>query len=241
MSPRARRGTIGSTRSRSLAAQIAHEVRNPLGSIVLNAELLEDELHACIHASPEVKRLARAVSAEAERLTELTDEYLAFARPLQPRPAPQPLAPLLDEVVVLHARRSRTRADLRSTSSTSARRQPSSTGRPFARCCSTWSATRSTPCPSGGVVTAPHGPRRRAREDRRRWTRDREYRQDRRDAIFEPFSRTKPQGTGLGLAVAAQDRPRPRRRPRTRAVGRQGAWFRLDVPGRLGGPPCAGP
>ena len=81
-----------------LAAELAHEVRNPLSSIVLNTELLEDELHACIHASPEVKRLARAVGAEAERLSVLTDEYLTFARMPQPASQPQRLGDVVDEV-----------------------------------------------------------------------------------------------------------------------------------------------
>nr|MCU0255497.1 ATP-binding protein [Vicinamibacterales bacterium] len=43
-------------------------------------------------------RLARAVSAEAERLTELTNEYLTFARLPRPASTPQSLAPLLEEV-----------------------------------------------------------------------------------------------------------------------------------------------
>jgi signal transduction histidine kinase len=70
-----------------VAAQITHEVRNPLSSIGLNAEMLEEEL-AALEGSPamieELKGLARAIVKEVDRLTEITEEYLRFAR--LPRP-----------------------------------------------------------------------------------------------------------------------------------------------------------
>lgn len=61
-----------------IAAQITHEVRNPLSSIGLNAEMLEEETEG------EAKKLARAIVKEVDRLTEITEEYLRFAR--LPRP-----------------------------------------------------------------------------------------------------------------------------------------------------------
>jgi signal transduction histidine kinase len=62
-----------------IAAQITHEVRNPLSSIGLNAEMLEEE------TSGEAKQLARAIVKEVDRLTEITEEYLRFARLPRPR------------------------------------------------------------------------------------------------------------------------------------------------------------
>jgi signal transduction histidine kinase len=64
-----------------MAAHIAHEVRNPLASIGLNAELLEEELAS----SPEGARLSRAIQGEVDRLTALTEEYLRFARLPSPK------------------------------------------------------------------------------------------------------------------------------------------------------------
>jgi signal transduction histidine kinase len=61
-----------------IAAQITHEVRNPLSSIGLNAEMLEEETQG------EARKLARAIVKEVDRLTEITEEYLRFAR--LPRP-----------------------------------------------------------------------------------------------------------------------------------------------------------
>lgn len=59
-----------------MAAMITHEVRNPLSSIALNTEMLEDELGA----SPEARELCRAITREVDRLTALTEDYLAFAK-----------------------------------------------------------------------------------------------------------------------------------------------------------------
>jgi signal transduction histidine kinase len=68
-----------------IAAQITHEVRNPLSSIGLNAEMLEDELGALPRDRvAEATSLARAIVKEVDRLTEITEEYLRFAR--LPRP-----------------------------------------------------------------------------------------------------------------------------------------------------------
>jgi signal transduction histidine kinase len=66
-----------------MAAQITHEVRNPLASIGLYAELLGDELGADA-AAAEQKRLVSSIIAEVDRLTEITETYLRFAR--LPRP-----------------------------------------------------------------------------------------------------------------------------------------------------------
>jgi two-component system, NtrC family, sensor kinase len=64
-----------------IAAQITHEVRNPLSSIGLNAELLEEEVRALGGPqAAEAQAIARAIVKEVDRLTEITEEYLRFAR-----------------------------------------------------------------------------------------------------------------------------------------------------------------
>ena len=59
------------------ASQIAHEIRNPLSSISLNVELLEDELHG---SSDEARNLIRSVLRELDRLNDIVSEYLQFSR-----------------------------------------------------------------------------------------------------------------------------------------------------------------
>ena len=67
-----RLATIG-----KMAAHVTHEIRNPLSSMALNVELLEDDL---ANASEESRELLRAIRREVERLTELSGQYLSFAR-----------------------------------------------------------------------------------------------------------------------------------------------------------------
>ncbi len=67
-----RLATIG-----KMAAHVTHEIRNPLSSIALNVELLEDDLAS---ATAESRDLLGAIRKEVERLTELSGQYLSFAR-----------------------------------------------------------------------------------------------------------------------------------------------------------------
>ncbi len=69
-----------------LAAHVTHEVRNPLSSLALNVELLEDELR---EAPEETRALLAAVQAEIDRLTGLTEEYLRLARLPEPDVEPR--------------------------------------------------------------------------------------------------------------------------------------------------------
>ena len=67
-----RLATIG-----KMAAHVTHEIRNPLSSMALNVELLQEDLAG---ASEESRELLRAIRREVERLTELSGQYLSFAR-----------------------------------------------------------------------------------------------------------------------------------------------------------------
>ena len=69
-----------------MAAMITHEVRNPLSSIGLNTELLEEELGSD-KSSDDARQLCRAIHREVDRLTAITEEYLAFARLPKPKVA----------------------------------------------------------------------------------------------------------------------------------------------------------
>ncbi len=65
-----------------ISAHITHEIRNPLNSLGLNAELLADELPE--EASAEARALLAAITREVDRLNGVAEEYLRFAR--LPRP-----------------------------------------------------------------------------------------------------------------------------------------------------------
>ena len=65
-----------------ISAHITHEIRNPLNSLGLNAELLAEELEP--GASTEARALLGAITREVDRLNAVAEEYLRFAR--LPRP-----------------------------------------------------------------------------------------------------------------------------------------------------------
>ncbi len=67
-----RLATIG-----KMAAHVTHEIRNPLSSMALNVEMLEEELAG---HEEEARSLLRAVKHEIERLSALSAQYLSVAR-----------------------------------------------------------------------------------------------------------------------------------------------------------------
>ncbi len=67
-----------------MAAHVTHEIRNPLSSINLNIELLEEELSAS-ELPGEARSLLASITREVDRLGHLSEEYLRLARLPSPR------------------------------------------------------------------------------------------------------------------------------------------------------------
>jgi signal transduction histidine kinase len=221
-----------------LAAEIAHEVRNPLGSILLNTELLEEELHECIHASPEVKRLARAVGAEAERLGLLTNEYLTFARLPHLTGTSQSLGAILEEVACFtRGEAARAKVDVMVHADSDACAVVDS--KLVRQLLLNLIRNAVDAMPTGGRIDL------RAARSRERVVVDVSdtgpgVPPSLRESIFDPFFSTKPQGTGLGLAVARRV-ARDHGGDLTLLPADCGAHFRLDLPADPGGPSVATP
>lgn len=79
-----------------MAAHVTHEIRNPLSSIGLNMELLEEELAG--GASDEARALLKSITREVQRLEHLSEEYLRVARLPSPRMEADDLAALARSV-----------------------------------------------------------------------------------------------------------------------------------------------
>ena len=89
-----------------LAAGLAHEIRNPLSAVQMNLQLLEEDLEEGDAAPPlphpasgtlvserptgagEHVAVLHATQREIRRLGSLVSDFLAYARPTKPRPAP---------------------------------------------------------------------------------------------------------------------------------------------------------
>jgi signal transduction histidine kinase len=91
-----RLGVVG-----SMAAQVAHEIRNPLGSISLNLDLIGDELHAFTNSSGgstgECQILLHEMRSQVLRIRQVLQEYLRFARMPKSERAAISLAGFLEE------------------------------------------------------------------------------------------------------------------------------------------------
>jgi two-component system sensor histidine kinase PilS (NtrC family) len=80
-----------------LAANMAHEIRNPLAAISGSLEMLRARADRP-SGGPERQRLMEIALREIERLDHLIADFLEFARPAAGEPAPLPLAPAVEEL-----------------------------------------------------------------------------------------------------------------------------------------------
>ncbi|MDZ4694715.1 MAG: ATP-binding protein [Deltaproteobacteria bacterium] len=79
-----------------MAAQITHEIRNPLASIGLNAELLADDLAT---GRPESLGQLQAIVREVDRLSEITENYLRFVRLPRGTREPEDMGAIVNSVL----------------------------------------------------------------------------------------------------------------------------------------------
>jgi signal transduction histidine kinase len=85
----------------TLAANLAHEIRNPLNSINLNLELLDEDLS---EQETEARSSLAVTRREVGRLAKLVSDFLTYARPTEPQVGPVAVQSLLEEVCsFLHA------------------------------------------------------------------------------------------------------------------------------------------
>ncbi len=80
-----------------MAANIAHEIRNPLASLTGAIEVLARD----VEAGSTRERLAQIVTRESERLDDIIKDLLDYARPAPLSLQPMNLADTLDEVLLL--------------------------------------------------------------------------------------------------------------------------------------------
>ena len=80
-----------------MAAHLAHEIRNPLGSISGSAQVLLAEPNI----SPEQGRLLAIITRESKRLSDALNQFLFQARPAPSLPGPVDIGPVVEEAITL--------------------------------------------------------------------------------------------------------------------------------------------
>ncbi len=91
-----------------LVAGVAHELNNPLTSVIGYAQLVEDELRSASSEAPlrspgDLARDLRRIAEESERAARIVRNLLAFARRQTAERAPQDVADLVGRVLALRA------------------------------------------------------------------------------------------------------------------------------------------
>jgi len=214
-----------------MAAMITHEVRNPLSSIGLNTELIEEELLEVPNAE-EARGLCRSIHREVDRLTAITEEYLAFARLPKPKVAQEPVNSMVGALASF-VREDLAGKQVKLTTELAADDPLGLVDAGQIRQCLinlVRNASEAVAAKGGGTVTL------RTRRDGDRVAIEVEddgigIAPDVLPRLFDPFFSTKDSGSGLGLALTQQIvRDHGGDLDVTSTVGK-GTTFTLRVPG----------
>ena len=182
-----------------LAANIAHEIRNPLASMSGAIEVLTRELP---RGGPH-DRLIEIVLHESDRLNQIVKEFLEYARPAPLHPLPMNVGEVLDEVLLLLEHRALP-PDLKIAreydGTATARVDPQQFRQAIWNLC----INALEAMPAGGELRIGAGivTQRKTRK-LEVWVADTGTGIDPESLlhIFEPFFSTKPAGSGIGLAL----------------------------------------
>lgn len=216
-----------------IASKVVHEIRNPLGSINLNVDLLLDNLGSGdTEEAREAREILKTIKRETRRLSQITEEYLQFSRMPQPTGKETDLNAVLIELADFlrpQLRRNGIRFILNLDDA-----------RPHVACDSRLlrqivlnlvrNAMDVVPSRSGQVMVVT-----KARDDGGAIDVDDNGEgipSESMSRIFEPFYTTKQDGTGLGLAVVRQIVEEHGGSVSCKSVPGKGTTFRIWLPGR---------
>jgi signal transduction histidine kinase len=210
-----------------LSAAIAHEIRNPLGSIKGSVEILETEIGP---GNPK-HEFVRIIKEEVARLNSLVTDFLRFARPPRPNMERVPIATLIESTLNIlqkEAAQSRVRIVRHDGNQLPELNLDSDQIRQVL-----------LNVMLNGIQAMPEGGTLQVSTYR---SREGPYvvidvsdtgpgiEDDKLERIFDPFFTTKPQGTGLGLSISYQLIENHGGRLSAHRNPEKGLTFRLELP-----------
>lgn len=221
-----------------LAANIAHEIRNPLASLSGAIEVMAREPSA----DGSRERLAEIVLKESDRLNQIITEFLKYARPAPLQRQPVNVADILDEVLLLLEQRplpDALKVVKEYQHPLAAHLDPQQMKQALWNLC----LNAAEAMPDGGElrVRARAAPRERPERieisvsDTGAGVRPSDL-----PHIYEPFFSTKTKGSGLGLALVHRTVQDHGGEIEARSEPGAGTTFRLTLPLTLPSPPAGG-
>lgn len=213
-----------------LSAGLAHELRNPIGTIRASSEMLARRIAA---DDPVASELAGYIASEVDRTNSLITRFLDFARPLEPRFELCDLNAILDGAVE-HLQRERPEAQLPIHRNFEPGIPPLRGDRELLeRLFFNLIQNAVAVTPPGALVTL----KSRSVQDVAEATvldRGPGIEKNLHEKIFNPFFTTRPSGTGLGLSICAKIAAEHGGAIRVESEPGSGAAFVVTLP--LGGP-----
>lgn len=183
-----------------LSAGLAHELRNPLGTMRASAEILAKNLP---EENAMAAELAGFISSEVDRVNSLVSRFLEFARPLELRRQPAELSEVIDRAIAQAERDAGARQVVFYRNYSPDVRRFAFDAELLERVVYNLLQNAAQASPSGGTVTV------KTRETNGGCEMDVIDRGSGVDpkhmeSIFNPFFTTKKDGVGLGLAIVSK-------------------------------------
>ena len=217
-----------------MAARVAHDVRSPLSSITLNADLLAEELRTYAESNTtEAQALLRSIDSELERLSKVVDEYLSFARPPEAKFEPHDIAQIVGDLLDFLEKEMAGNGVRLSRAFHQGIPPMLVDAHQIRQACLNLLKNSCEAMPHGGEITA--GIERQG-DDVLITITDTGVGipEDEIDTMFKPFTSTKVGGTGLGLAVAQEIVAEHGGTIRCQSRVGEGATFTIRLPFFLG-------
>ncbi len=191
-----------------MAAELAHEVRNPLGSITLNLDLIHQEIGRLAgddgNACAEGHRLVDEMREEVQRILRVVGDYLQFARLPKLQRQPLVLNELLDQkLAFMNGEFDRAGIKLRTSYDPALKTVNADAGQLWQATLNLIRNSLEAMANDGGTLTVCTQCNGREALLRVMDT-GKGMNAGQLQQIFVPFYTTKAQGTGLGLAVVQQ-------------------------------------